>query len=223
MAVMVLASAMSVSAAGSTTKPIEPEEPKDPTAGGYEITVESPKFDGLTADVEKKIEQMNKGEEVTITADVNKAIEGKKLVQKFFSVEPVGNHDQCDEQGYHVVTITVTGMTRSWKNITLVHYSPERATWETFSESAANPKNKLTVDYSKGTLTFYLVDLSPFQSSPFAIYADLAGNVSGDTSGDVVVGTSPSTQGVSSAWMLYTAMALIVLGSSVVVYQKKRG
>lgn len=222
---MVLASAMSVSAAGSTTKPIEPggpSEPSNPVAGGYDITVESPKFD-VPSNVENKIEQMNKGEKVNLSTDVNKAIEGKKLVQKFFSIEPVDNHDKCDEQGYHVVTITVTGMTRSWKNITLVHYNPDSATWETFSESATNPKNRLTVDYAKGTLTFHLVDESPFQSSPFAIYAELAGNVSGDTSGDVVVGTSPSTQGVSSAWMFYTAMALIVLGSSVVVYQKKRG
>ena len=66
------------------------------------------------------------------------------------------------------------------------------------------------VDYTKKTITFEIEDLSPI-----AIYADVV------TGG--AAGTSPSTEGVSSAWMLYAAMALIVLGSGVVVYQKKRG
>lgn len=200
MAVMVLASAMSVSAA-SKEKPVEDNGSAN---GRYEVTTESPKFENLTDDVEAKIEKMNKSEAVSITTDVDKAIKGKKLVQKFFDIVPVDNHDKCVALGYHSITLKVDAMTTNWKNITVVHYSPARTTWETFSG------DNLKVDYDKKTLTFDVKDFSPF-----AIYADI---VEGGAAG-----TSPSTQGVSSAWMLYSAMALIVLGTGVVVYQKKRG
>jgi len=93
-------------------------------------------------------------------------------------------------------------MTKSWKNFTLVHYSQDREVWEIIKVDK--------VDYDAKTITFNIADLSPL-----SIYAD---GVEGGA-----VGTSPSTQGVSSAWMLYSAMALVVLGTSVVVYQKKRG
>ena len=200
MTVMVLASAMSVSAA-SKEKPIEEiGSPK----GYYEVTLDT-KFEDVTdSDVKAKLEKLNKSEAVSITTDVDNAIKGKKLVQKFFDLTAVGTHTECVNRGYHTVTLKVDAMTKKWDNITLVHYSTARTTWETFSG------DKLKVDYDKGTLTFNVEDFSPF-----AIYADIVEEGSS--------GTSPSTQGVSSTWMLYAAMALIVLGSGVVVYQKKRG
>ncbi len=200
MTVMVLASAMSVSAA-SKEKPIEEVGSKE---GYYEVTPSTNFEDVTDATVKAQLEKLNKGEAVSVTTDVDKAIKGKKIVQAFFDVVPVGTHAECDAQGYHTLTLKVDAMTNKWKNITVVHYSTARTTWETFSG------DKLKVDYNKGTLTFNVEDFSPF-----AIYADIVEEGSS--------GTSPSTQGVSSTWMLYAAMALIVLGSGVVVYQKKRG
>ena len=224
MSVMVLASAMSVSAADSKTKPIVGGETAD-GKGSYAVTTENPKFEGLTdaaidanenISAEKKeeakksaeaavavIEKVNKGEAVSFTTDVDKEIKGKKPVTKFFEVEAAGDHTNCGHSG-HKVTLTVDTMTTGWKNIVVVHYSTDRVLWE------AIPVADKDVDYTKKTITFEVKDLSPM-----AIYADV---VSGGAAG-----TSPSTEGVSSAWMLYAAMALIVLGSGVVVYQKKRG
>lgn len=209
MLVMVFAFAMSVSAAPSKDKPIEP-------AGSYEVTTDSPVFKGLTDDVKATIEKMNKGEEVTLPA-----LSGKKIIQKFFEIEAVDNHDKCEDAGVHTITLEVLGV-KNCKNIVVVHYSTVNKAWEYFSES----DNTLTVDRTKGKVTFQ-VRYSDLDYTPFAIYAEVTG--SGDagsgtgTGTGAVVGTSPATQGVSSTWMLFAAMALIVLGSGVVVYQKKRG
>jgi len=226
MTVMVLASAMTVSATGngSKTKPVEGGKTEDGN-GSYVTTTENPVFEELTdaaIDANTKvtdkaaakasakaaaatIEKINKGEKASITTEVDKKIEGKTLVQKFFDLDEVGNHDECHKPGNkHKVTLTVDALTTAWKNIVVVHYSTDRVLWETI------PVADKDVDYTKKTITFEIQDLSPI-----AIYADVVT--------DGAAGTSPSTEGVSSAWMLYAAMALIVLGSGVVVYQKKRG
>lgn len=224
MSVMVLASAMSVSAADSKTKPVEGGKTEDGN-GKYVATTENPVFEELTdaaIDANEKvtdkaaakasakaaaatIEKINKGEKASITTEVDKKIEGKTLVQKFFDLDETGDHNKCHQPGNkHKVTLTVDALTTGWKNIVVVHYSTDRVLWETI------PVADKDVDYTKKTITFEIEDLSPI-----AIYADVV------TGG--AAGTSPSTEGVSSAWMLYAAMALIVLGSGVVVYQKKRG
>lgn len=224
MSVMVLASAMSVSAADSKTKPVEGGKTEDGN-GSYVVTTENPVFEELTdaaIDANEKvtdkaaakasakaaaatIEKINKGEKASITTEVDKKIEGKTLVQKFFDLDETGDHNKCHQPGNkHKVTLTVDALTTGWKNIVVVHYSTDRVLWETI------PVADKDVDYTKKTITFEIEDLSPI-----AIYADVV------TGG--AAGTSPSTEGVSSAWMLYAAMALIVLGSGVVVYQKKRG
>lgn len=226
MSVMVLASAMSVSAAESKTQSVTGGKTED-GSGSYTATVENPKFEELTEEAIKAnpnikeedkaaaiasakaaattIEKINKGETVSITTEIDKEIKGKTLVQKFFDLDEVGNHDKCHQPGNkHKVTLTVDALTTGWKNIVVVHYSTDRTLWETIKVADKD------VDYNAKTITFEIEDLSPI-----AIYADV---VEGGAAG-----TSPSTEGVSSAWMLYAAMALIVLGSGVVVYQKKRG
>lgn len=225
MSVMVIASAMTVSAADSKTKPVVGGETAD-KKGTYEVTTEAPKFEELEEEAIKAnpnikdedeaaaiasakaaaatIEKINKGETASITTEVDKEIKGKTLVQKFFDLDEEGDHDACHTAGEHKVTLTVDALTTSWKNIVVVHYSTDRTLWETIKVADKD------VDYNKKTITFAIQDLSPI-----AIYADV---VSGGAAG-----TSPSTEGVSSAWMLYSAMALIVLGTGVVVYQKKRG
>lgn len=222
MSVMVLASAMSVSAADSKTKPVVGGDTAD-GKGSYVAVTENPVFEELTeAEINKNdkitdkaaaiasakaaaatIEKINKGETVSITTEVDKDIKGKTLVQKFFDLDEQGDHKACETAG-HKVTLKVDALTTAWKNIVVVHYSTDRTLWETI------PVAEKDVDYNAKTITFVIKDLSPI-----AIYADVV------TGG--AAGTSPSTEGVSSAWMLYAAMALIVLGSGVVVYQKKRG
>ena len=203
MSVMVLASAMSVSAADSKTKPVEGGKTEDGN-GSYVVTTENPDFSDVKDATEAtKIEKINKGETTSFTTEVDNAIKGKTLVQKFFDLHAQGDHKACETAG-HKVTLKVDAMTTAWKNIVVVHYSTDRTLWETI------PVAEKDVDYNAKTITFVIKDLSPI-----AIYADVV------TGG--AAGTSPSTEGVSSAWMLYAAMALIVLGSGVVVYQKKRG
>jgi hypothetical protein len=223
MMVLVISSAMMVSAADSKTGTVAPS---GSSTGKYDVTSDAKngvdqyeeltdaaidKNDKIPADKKdeakktakeavEKIQAINDGKTVTITKEVDEKIEGKKLVQKFFDLDEVGNHDECHKAGKHVVELKVDAMTTSWKNIVVVHFSADRVVWE-----AIVP----TVDYNNKTLTFEIKDLSPL-----AIYADI---VEGGANG-----TSPSTEGVSSTWMLWTAMALIVLGSGVVVSQKKR-
>lgn len=204
MSVMVLASAMSVSAADSKTKPVEGGTTAD-GKGTYVATTENPDYSEVTdKEVITKIEKINKGETVSLSADVDEAIKGKTLVQKFFDIEPEGDHSSCTTAGKHRVPLTVDAMTTKWKNIVVVHYSVDKTKWEVI------PVADKDVDYNKKTIVVEVTDFSPF-----VIYADIVE--------DGAAGTSPSTEGVSSAWMLYAAMALIVLGSGVVVYQKKRG
>lgn len=220
MAVLVVASAMSVSAAPSKEKPISPVGSSE---GKYEIVADTEKgissFVGMTDDeIDKndkisadkkeeakkatkdaleKIAKINDGGKVGITAEVDQKVEGKTLVQKFFELKYVGG-TSVDK---HTIVLKVDELTTAWKNIVIVHYSSTRCVWETVVP---------TVDYNNKTLTFELQDLSPL-----AIYADVDANASN--------GTSWGTEGLSSTWMLYSAMALIVLGTGVVVYQKKRG
>ena len=210
MSVMVLASVMSVSAATSKT---ETKETAGASVGQYQFTTGEDEFakkdneDAAKHEAAIKIvKEINDGKTVSITTEVDKEIEGKKLVEKFFDFDEVkdSDHKKCHDQGFHTVTLKLTSMTTNWKNIRVVHYSQEREVWEVIPVKAEN------VNYTAKTITFDIKDLSPL-----AIYADVV------ESG--AAGTSPSTQGVSSAWMLYTAMALIVLGTGVVVYQKKRG
>ncbi len=201
MAAMVLASAMSVSAA-SKEKPVEEVGSQK---GVYEVIIPPTFGNNVSDDTKEKIEKLNKDESVSISTEVDKAIKGKKIVQTFFGLEAVGTHQECDDRNYHAVTLKVDAMTTTWKNITIVYYSAEGTVWKTISG------DKIKVDYDKKTLAFNIEE----DMSLVAIYADKVEE--GPT------GTSPSTEGVSSAWMLYSAMALIVLGTGVVVYQKKRG
>ena len=206
MSVMVLASAMSVSA----TSKEEKVEPNGSAVGKYVVTEGTSEFAKKDTEDQAKhdaaiaiVKDINAGKaDVKITDAVDKDIKGKKLVQSFFDLDVVAGSDHSNCTEHHTVTLTVAQMTKGWKNIVVVHYSQDRQVWETIKVDK--------VDYDAKTITFNIKDLSPL-----AIYADV---VEGGAAG-----TSPSTQGVSSTWMLYAAMALIVLGSGVVVSQKKRG
>lgn len=209
MMVMVLATAMSVSAADSKTNTVTES---GASVGQYQITESESKFAKKDTEDEAKhaaainiVTDINAGKaDVKITDAVDKAIEGKTLVQKFFDLDVVAGSDHSKCTDHHTVTLKVDAMTTGWKNIVVVHYSQDRQVWETIKVEDKN------VDYTNKTITFDIKDLSPI-----AIYADVVA--------DGAAGKSPSTEGTSSAWMLWTAMALIVLGTGAIVSQKKRG
>lgn len=164
------------------------------------------------AEVIKKIDKEKKqaGKEVKIDngGKIDKELKDKKIVKSFFDLHATGAKKEiCHTDGSkHKITIGVPGMTRGWKNIIILHYSTIRCVWETIVP---------VVDYDKKTLTFETYDLSPL-----AIYADI---VEDGAEAEKPAQTSPATGSVSSAWMIWSAMALIVLGAGAIVSQKKRG
>ena len=247
MSVMVLASAMSAFAAPSTQDFVEVVVPESSAQGDYKegdyvITDNGKEFDDLSSEAglqenfghiekakgekltaEKKeeikenykvaveiIKKVDEGKQVGTdvkidNGKIDKELKDKKVVKSFFDVHATGDKKNiCYEEGKtHVLTIKVPSMTKAWKNIVILHYSTIRCEWEIIV-----PK----VDYDKKTLTFEVQDLSPI-----AIYADI------EEAADNATGKSPSTGSASSAWMICSAMALIVLGTGVVASQKKRG
>lgn len=205
--VMVLGFTMSVSAAPSKTAPVYPSGASE---GWYEITTGDKEFAAITGEdatkhaaAMKVIGDVNANKKVSINNEIDKALEGKTLIQKFFDLDAIKDHSKCDQRGYHEVELTVSAVTKNCKDIVMVHYSQEKGTWEIITP---------TVDYDKQTLTF---KVSGKDISAMAIYAKVTGSSA--------AGTSPSTEGVSSAWMLWVAVAFVALGSTVVVSQKKRG
>ena len=197
MMVLVLASAMSVSAANSRTENVY-------TSGASVSHYTLDDSEGVFADLDDKVEaiikELNANKATSLSLDIQKALKGKTLLAKVFDLEPVGDHKKCEEQKYHEVELTVTTITDKCSKIVVLHYSETRGEWEVLTPVKVDG-NKITVRFK---------DLSPV-----AVYANVAGGTA--------VGVSPSTEGTSSAWMLYSAMALIVLGAGVVVSQKKRG
>lgn len=201
MGIMVLASAMSVSAAGSRTEKVHTS---GASVSAYTLDDSATAFDEIKKDeVKTIIQELNNNKATSLNIDIQKALKGKTLLANVFDVQPVGDHSKCTGEGgrgYHEIELTVTTITDKCSNIVVLHYSVVRDVWEIVTPTK--------VDGDK--ITIQLKDLSPV-----AVYANVVGGTA--------VGVSPSTEGVSSAWMLYSAMALIVLGAGVVVSQKKRG
>lgn len=244
--IMLLGCVMTVSATGSKTSPIEPF---GPSYASYTTTVDSGNgintYEELTdaaidandkiadkaaakqiaAEALTKIETANAMSVVSYSDEVDAALDGKSLVQKFFDLDEVGDHSACHNQGYHELTLRVDQMTTRWTNIVIVHFSADRILWEVIYP---------TVDYDNKTLTFTIGDLSPL-----AIYADVLPGGDGGSQGSPstpstpddttttggasgsTAGSSPLTEGTSSVWMICTAVVLIA-GGVVLVSQKKK-
>ena len=199
MMIMVLASAMSVSAANSRKEPVYPS---GSSIKKYETSTDEDTFKDLTKEIQDVIKELNDDKVTSLSKDLQKTLEGKKLITDVFDLWPVGDHTDCHGRHYHEVEITVDALTDKCKDVVVVYYTGTE--WKTATIVKIDG-NKITAKYEG------LLD----EGSPVGIYA----NVSAGTG----TGTSPSTEGVSSVWMLWTAMALIVLGAGVVVSQKKRG
>ena len=199
MAAMMVASVMSVSAAGSKTEEVDASK----NEAGYTVEAKADTFKDLDAEVQNAIKDLNDDKIadsiVADIKDIKTTLSGKKLICSVFDLEPFGKHEQCDKDGFHTVKLNVPALKNcDPKSVVVLHYSEKNAKWETVEI--------LKIDGTTITGKFY--DLSPV-----AIYAKV-------TTGGAA-GTSPSTVGTSSTWMLLAAVAVVALGAGVVATQKK--
>lgn len=180
MAVMMMASVMGVSAAGSKTAEVYV------SGENAKIYVAEAGDQSLKASAAEVKEVAGK-QVITSTAvyDIKEITSG--------TATPNG-------AGKHEVQLTVAGLTSSCSDIVILSYNA--GTWTPVAVDASK------VDYTNKTIDVELQNLGPI-----VIYASVA--ASGST------GTSPSTVGTSSAWMLWAAVAIVALGAGVVATQKK--
>ena len=222
MAAMMVASVMSVSAAGSKTEEVDASG----NEAGYTVESKADTFDYLediTDLVEDKtpaeqaelkasakeaqaaIVEMNKNADKipeSVIADIKEdkaKLEDTKLICPVFDLEAYGTHAQCEIDGFHTLQLNVPALKNcDPKSVVVLHYSVTRGYWEVVKD----------VKVDGTTLSGKFYDLSPV-----AIYAKV-------TTGGAA-GTSPSTVGTSSTWMLLAAVAVVALGAGVVATQKK--
>lgn len=203
-AVLLLASAMGVSAAGSRTDDVTTKGTA--SEGAYVVQDEQNEFATIKnedASTYALIAGYNAGTKTeaellaSASADVKKALEGKTMITKIFDLDYIGTETKTS----HEVTLLVTTLTSSQKNLVVLHYSEVNDKWEVIEPTK--------VDYDKKEVTVKFNDLSPV-----AVYADTT------TGGSQ--GTSPSTVGTSSTWMLWMAVAFVAIGAGVVVSQKNK-
>lgn len=210
MMVFVLASVMGVSAANSATADVTVVED---SKGYYIIRTGAEQFmddkgtqdtaDDAFVSVKPDIDAYNAGTKTLAQllanySDVAKALEGKQALTTIVDLHDVDGGDPAAD-GKHYVTVKVPTLTDKCSDVKVLHYSMKDSKWEIVESK---------VDVAKQIVTVISDDLSPI-----AIFA----NVSTGSA----TGTSPSTAGTSSAWMLWTAAALIVLGAGVVVSKKR--
>ncbi len=198
MAAMMVASVMSVSAAGSKTDEVEVS--KDNTYG-YTVEAEADTFKDLDAEAQTAIKDLNDGKIsdsiVADIKDIKTTLSGKKLVCPVFDLEPFGEHPNCTNG--HTVKLNVPALKNCDPNsVVVLHYSETDKAWEVVEAKVSGT-----------TLTATFENLSPV-----AIYAKV-------TTGGAAGTSSPSTVGTSSTWMLLAAVAVVALGAGVVATQKK--
>lgn len=197
MAAMVVASVMSVSAAGSKTGEVAVSQDNK---AGYTVEADADTFKDLDAEAQTAIKDLNDGKIsdsiVADIADIKTTLSGKKLVCPVFDLEAVGTHPNCTKG--HTVKLNVPALKNcDPKSVVVLHYSETDGKWEVVESSVSGT-----------TVTATFTNLSPV-----AIYAKV-------TTGGAA-GTSPSTVGTSSTWMLLAAVAVVALGAGVVATQKK--
>lgn len=225
MAVMVMASVMSVSAAGSVVATPSVSKEQAPTTenqnkgyiirtGEKQFKVDEEETDSKVkdaanaynkdADLSKLFEATpaEKQEEKDAVATAKAAVKDMVPLTKIFDLHDVGGGTP-NAENKHVVKLNVPGLTEEHTKVVALHFSNQRHIWEVISDK------DVVVDHKNDTVTVTFADLSPVM-----ILANKGLTTDTDTK-------LPQTAGTSSAWMLWTAMALIVVGAGVVVSQKK--
>lgn len=221
-AVMTVSSAVSVFAAGSRTANVTVSEGFT-VAASIQETASFKELKAAEPKVAEAIEAVNKGTadmgsfkeqltsmlegitDETAKASLNeviKAVDGKDFVTGFFDVTADASVEK-NANGKYEVTMSVPGITADTKDVQLLHYSTARSLWEVVDPSK--------VDAEAKTITAEFEDLSPI-----AIIAK-----DGSFTADKAVGTSAGTEG-TSVWMIWTAMAVVLMGAGAVVIMRKK-
>ena len=150
--------------------------------------------------------------ELNMTAEevdaLTQEVEGKSMVTQFFDLIPVNGGVQT-EDGKYIATISVPSLTEAMTNVKILHFSTERLVWEIIDPTDVNYTNK--------QITAEFQDLSPVTVIADVDESKAAGT---DTTG---TGIAPKT-GVDSAWGVYAAGAVVLLGAAgaMFVIGKKR-
>lgn len=150
--------------------------------------------------VAEKVEDQSS---LTASAAKESSVAGKTAISAVYDVKlKDGATATPDAAGKYTVELMVASLSDKCSDIVVLCYDAEDKTWASVAVDAAN------VDYTNKTVKVVLPYLGQI-----VVYASVA--ASGST------GTSPSTVGTSSTWMLYLAVALVVVGAGVVATQKK--
>lgn len=140
--------------------------------------------------------------ELNMTAEevdaLTQEVEGKSMVTQFFDLIPVNGGVQT-EDGKYIATISVPSLTEAMTNVKILHFSTERLVWEIIDPTDVNYTNK--------QITAEFQDLSPVTVIADVDESKAAGT---DTTG---TGIAPKT-GVDSAWGVYAAGAVVLLGAA---------
>ncbi len=140
--------------------------------------------------------------ELNMTAEevdaLTQAVQGKSMVTQFFDLIPVNGGVQT-EDGKYIATISVPSLTEAMTNVKILHFSTERLVWEIIDPTDVNYTNK--------QITAEFQDLSPVTVIADVDESKAAGT---DTTG---TGIAPKT-GVDSAWGVYAAGAVVLLGAA---------
>ncbi len=187
MAVMMMASVMSVSAANSKSKEVN-------VSGTSATTHETDLVFDVDDSVKKVIDEINADKITSLSADIQKKLAGKKLIAEVVDLQHKDASGTCN----HEVELTVTPLTDKCSDVVILHYDKVAKAWEIIEPISV-----------KGDVIVAKFD----NLSPVAVFANVAEGGS--------TGTSPSTVGTSSAWMLLVAVAIVALGTGVVATQKK--
>ena len=140
--------------------------------------------------------------ELNMTAEevdaLTQEVEGKSMVTQFFDLIPVNGGVQT-EDGKYIATISVPSLTEAMTNVKILHFSTERLVWEIIDPTDVNYTNK--------QITAEFQDLSPVTVIADVDESKAAGT---DTTG---TGIAPKT-GVDSAWGVYAAGGVVLLGAA---------
>lgn len=144
--------------------------------------------------VKKVIDELNAGKITSLSADIQKKLAGKTLVAEVVDLEHTDGTGTCN----HEVEFTVTPLTDKCSGVVILYYDKVANAWEII-EPISVKDDVIVAKFDNLSLV--------------AVYANVAEGGS--------TGTSPSTVGTSSTWMLLAAVAVVALGAGVVATQKK--
>lgn len=163
MAVMMVASVMSVSAAGSVSKEVV-------TSGDSAKDHQTDLVFDVDDSVKKVIDELNAGNITSLSADIQKKLAGKTLVAEVVDLQHTDASGTCG----HEVELTVTPLTDKCKDVVILHYNKVAKAWEVIEPISVN-----------GDVVVAKYD----NLSPVAIYANVSTSGSTGTS-PATVGTS---------------------------------